>query len=81
MTFTRNGLRFTSENEFNEWAVNEVELIINNTQLYYSLFHNITVSDKRLINLIKEIMINRNIKIKQKNIIKVFNELRNEIDK
>lgn len=80
MTFTRNCLHFMNEYEFNEWAVNEVKLIINNTELYYSLFHNITVSDKRLKNLIKEVMMNRNIKIKQKNVTQAFNELKNESD-
>lgn len=82
MTFTRNGLHFTSENEFNEWAVNETECIIDNVETLYNIKieclkknHN-----NRLKNLIRNTMISENIKVKNKNVIQVFNELKNESD-
>jgi hypothetical protein len=78
MTFTRNGSRWVNENEYNQWAVNETESILDNVETLYLL--KIECLEKnynnRLKRLIRNTMISENIKVKNKNVIQVFKELK-----
>lgn len=76
----RNGLKFINEAEFNEWAINETELWIENDEKYYNEFNfrlkNKTPKSCR--QFIKYVMISQNIKIKNKNVLEVYNYLKGE---
>ena len=76
----RNGLTFINESEYNEWAIHETELWIDNTEQLYKEF-NFRLKNKRPKNcrqFIRNVMRCQNIKIKNKNVIEVYNNLKGE---
>ena len=74
----RNGLKFINEADFNDWAINETELWIENDEKYYNEFYfrlaNKTAKSCR--QFIRYVMSCQNIKIKNKNVIEVYNYLK-----
>ena len=80
----RNGMTFTNEADWNDWAVNEVDLIIMNTEKYYNEIMLRNRFDKKMNGLIVMVMKNHNIKIKKKNIklnIELINEYLKDLNK
>ena len=74
----RNGLKFINEQEFNEWAINETELFIENTEKYYVEFNfrSKNKTPKSCRQFIRYVMDCNHIKIKNKNVIEVYNYLK-----
>lgn len=82
--FKRNGMQFQNEAEYNEWAIGETLSLIRNTQSYYAKLTNIltivVLKQKRwrLVQLCYLVMRDFNIKDKEKNIIRIVDELLEE---
>lgn len=67
----RNGLRFKNELDYNDWAVNETDLLIMNTEHYYREALYKLDNNKGINGLIFRVMIDHRIKVKSKNIKEV----------
>lgn len=76
-TIYRNGMKFKNEEEYNEWAIGETKLIIENTEHLYNEYHGM-LSDNSRRRMIKRVMREYGIMFKDKNMKKVFEELKED---
>lgn len=78
MSFSRNGLNFIDENEFNQWAINEVIIIMDNTDHLYKAYQSYIKNNmnRSLSRIIRQVMQDCNMKVKEKNIKAVMSELK-----